>query len=57
MGILEAIVVATIIIAAVYVGYNVWEKSLNSPNLGHDSIELKTFSFEDIKKPIITSLA
>lgn len=51
MGILEMLVIAAIIITAVYVGYHAWENSLNSPQLDHKSINpVRLYSVDAIQK-------
>ncbi len=41
MGVLEALVVATIVLAGAYVGYHAWQDSLDAPEGGSHSADLE----------------
>jgi len=40
MGILEGVVIATIVLAGAYVGYHAWQESLHAPEAEGHSIDL-----------------
>ena len=52
MGILEGIVIATIVIAGAYVGYHAWQESLNAPEAEAHSID---FEFKYYNSQILSA--